>query len=324
MTNRIAAIIVNYGTADLAIQAAESLLERDHGGRRVDVHLVDNASPGGDADILRAAYAERGWEGRLTLWLEPENHGFGRGNNVVLKALAAVETPPDYVYLLNPDARLENEAVDLLAAALDGAPKAGAVGGRVLRPDLSHGTGAFRFPGLASEMSRLVALGALDRVLARWRVALPEDHPAGPVDWVSGASVMFRFQAVTKIDFFDPVFFLYYEEVDLMRRLKAAGWHILYLPQARVVHEEGAATGQFAGSQGRKRDPAYLYDSWRYYFSGAYGRFGALAIALMSWPAAALNVIHRRARGKTPGIPLSYFRDHWQHVLRPLLFGQRP
>lgn len=328
-TGGIAAIVVNYGTADLAIAAVESLLAQDRarprpGGPPTEVHLVDNASPGGDAERLAEAHAARGWGGRVTLWPETENHGFGRGNNVVLRALAARQTPPDKVFLLNPDARLENDAVAILARALDADPGAAAAGAGLLRPDLSPVGAAFRFPGPASELSRLAGLGLLDRILARRLVPLPAGHPAGPVDWVSGACVMFRFQAIENVDFFHNDFFLYFEEVDLMRQLRDAGWRVLYVPEAQVVHAEGAATGQFAARQGRKRTPWYLYDSWRIYFARALGRWGALGLALLLLPAACLNLLHRGVRGRAPTLPLAFFSDHFHRVIRPLVTGRPP
>ena len=184
-------------------------------------------------------------------------------------------------------------------------------------------TAAFRFPGLVSEIARTVNLGLTDRLAARYLVPLPAAHPAGPVDWVSGASVMFRFQALKEAGFFDPEFFLYYEEVDLMRRLSQSGWRILYEPRAHVIHEEGAATGQFAGQAGRQRDPAYLYQSWAHYFTGAVGRAGALAIAVLMLPAALLNILHRGVRGRAPTVPRSFFPDQWRFVIWPLLSRRR-
>lgn len=114
----IAVIVVNYGTAALAAGAVESVLGRDHGGRTVEVHLLDNASPGNDAETLAATAESRGWGPRVTLHFEAVNHGFGRGNNLVLTRLASRPNPPDKVFLLNPDARLENEALAVLAETL--------------------------------------------------------------------------------------------------------------------------------------------------------------------------------------------------------------
>ena len=321
-TDRIAVIVVNYGTAELSIAAVESVLAGDHSRCAVEVHLLDNASPGNDAARFQTAHAEKGWGAHVRRWLEAENHGFGRGNNVVLHALAKDGSPPDKVFLLNPDARLHNEAVDILAHALEANPEAGAAGAAVLREDLSPAIAAFRFPGAKSELARLLSFGPFDRLVARHLVALPPDQPAGPVDWVSGAAVMFRFEAVAKIGFFDPGFFLYYEEVDLMRRLQDSGWHTLYVPEAQVVHVEGAATGQFAAKETRKPDPWYLYQSWAHYFRRAYGRGRALSLALALWPAACFNLVHRGLRGKAPSIPKRFFSDHWRYVVWPLIRGK--
>lgn len=320
MTDRIDVIVVNYGTADLAIRAVQSVLDRASDPARTHVHLVDNASPGLDSARLREAHAACGWGTAVTLWIETENHGFGRGNNVVLEALARQEEPPDKVFLLNPDARLENKALDILAAALDADPQAAAAGAAVRHPDLSPVTAAFRFPGPVNEIARTVNLGLFTRLVQSRMTPLPPDHPAGQVDWVSGAAVMFRFEALRQAEFFDPGFFLYYEEVDLMRRLTRAGWRILYVPQARVIHEEGVATGKFMGQADRHRHASYFYQSWAYYFSRAFGRFGALAIAGLMLPAALVNILHRRLRGRAPTIALSFVSDHWRHVILPLVF----
>lgn len=316
---QIAVITVNYNTAELTIQAIESALQYCNDIYDVRVYLVDNASPRGDAATLCEAHKTRQWGARVQLFLESDNHGFGRGNNVVLNALAKADVPPAKVFLLNPDAQLKNDAIAYLAATLDTDPQAGAAGASIVRPDSSPVTAAFRFPSALSEIARVIGLGFLDRLMHNKLVALPPTQPAGTVDWVSGACVMFRFEALKEVGFFDPGFFLYYEEVDLMRRLKKVGWHVLYEPKAKVVHEEGAATGQFAGSAGRQRDPWYLYQSWTHYFTGAYGPRCALAIALMLWPAALVNILHRSLRGRTPTVPSQFFHDHWQHVVRPLL-----
>ena len=319
--DRIAVIIVNYGTADLTIAAVESVRARSHGGRRVSIHVVDNASPDGDALTLQTAAETRGWQDQVVFWPETENHGFARGNNVVLRALAREATPPDAVFLLNPDARLDNEAIDILATTLEDTPQAATAGAGLLRPDMIPVTGAFRFPGPLNEIARTVNLSRFDRLVETSLVALPASQPEGLVDWVSGASVMFRFSALQEVDFFHPGFFLYYEEVDLMRRLNAQGWTALYQPQARVVHEEGAATGQFGLRSGRRRNPPYLYRSWGMYFTRAYGRPAALGIALVMVPAAVLNMLHRGVRGLPPTLPRGFVGDHFRYVIRPLLFG---
>lgn len=325
----VAVVVVNYGTADLACEAVDSVLARDHGGHRVEIHLVDNASPGGDADRLRAAHGARGWGDRVRLWVETENHGFGRGNNLVIHDLARRPAPPDHVFLLNPDARLENEAIAILADRLDRAPQAGAAGASIHTPSGQPVTAAFRFPSVLGEFVQAVNFGPLARLFARRQVSLPPDHPGGTVDWVSGAAVMMRLAHIAPLDGFDPDFFLYFEEVELMFRLGRAGHEVLYVPEARVVHVEGAATQVKGAAQAgkaapprRKARPAYWYRSWRLYHAKTRGRAGAIMAGLGWMAGAAINLPLARLRGQPAYAPEGFFRDFPRLVLLPLIRGK--
>jgi N-acetylglucosaminyl-diphospho-decaprenol L-rhamnosyltransferase len=314
----IAVIVVNYGTADLTIDAVESVRALRHGGRRVEIHVVDNASPGGDAARLAEEHTARGWGEGVTLHLEPVNHGFGRGNNVVLNALAARDRPPGAVFLLNPDARLGNEALDILARFLETHPEAGAAGCAIFHPDGNPATAAFRFPTLWSELERAANFGPVTRLLRRYRTALPPDLPTQRVDWVSGAAVMLRFDAVMSVGFFDPGYFLYFEEVDLMRAMCQAGWQTWFVPEARVVHEEGAATG-VGSRQGRRRRPAFVYESWRHYCLKNHGRAYAISAALIALSGGVVHVSAATLKRRESWLPLDYFHDVRELVLLPLL-----
>ena len=316
----IAVIVVNYGTASLTIAAVDSVLARQHGGRSVEVHVVDNASPEGDAKTLAEAHAARGWGDRVRLWPETENHGFGRGNNLVLEELARRATPPKYVFLLNPDAELENDAIDILARALEANPKAGSAGAGISFPDGSPAVACFRFPSLVREIVGTINFGPLDRLLPTARVSLPPEW-IGPVDWVAGASVMMRFDRLQEVGFFDPDFFLYFEEVDLMRRLCNAGYRTLYVPEARVLHIAGAATQVASHDTRPKPRPAYVYDSWRMYYEKRHGRAYALTTAVLKLPAAWLGVFLARLKRSRAPVPVQFTSDHWRHVVRPLLLG---
>jgi N-acetylglucosaminyl-diphospho-decaprenol L-rhamnosyltransferase len=84
------------------------------------------------------------------------------------------------------------------------------------------------------------------------------------VDWVTGASVMLRMQALRETGLFDDGFFLYFDEVELMHRMRGRGWGVRFVPASRVTHLEGAATGVGESSTPL---PAYWYDSRRRYFA---------------------------------------------------------
>ncbi len=309
----IAVIVINYGTPDLAAAAVNSVLAQDHGAWDVEVHLVDNASPGNDAAELAQRHANE-WQDKVTFWPEETNHGFARGNNVVLQAFDKRETPPTFVFLLNPDAQIQNDAIARLADFLHETPKAGAAGAQMTDADGTPTTGAFLFPTVWSEFEKTVNFGPVTRLLSRFRVPLPPDHPAGPVDWVSGAAVMFRFAAIREVQFFDPGFFLYYEEVDLMRRLKAVGWEVHHRPDAVTMHLEGVSTQIVV----QRRRPKYLYQSWRRYFS-KFGHGYAIFSAVVLTIGSALGLLIAWIMRRPPQVPKSFFRDHWTYVLAPLL-----
>ena len=317
----IAVIIVNYNTAALALDAIESVLTRSHGGRSVELHVVDNASPNGDASVLSAALAERGWTSRVYLRSETQNHGFGRGNNLVLTELMRRAAPPSYAFLLNPDARLDNEAVAVLADFLDAHPAAAAAGASISSPEGVPVASAFRFPGIVSTFASAVCLGPVSRLLRAWEVSLSPAIGTQRVDWVSGAAVMLRLAAVQRAGYFDPSYFLYFEEVDLMRQLTRQGGEIWHLGEARVAHIEGAATGVRGANT--RRLPAYWYHSWQHYFEKNRGRGAALLAAAAWYTGAAANAVIAALRGREADAPKRFYGDFWRLAIRPLL-GLRP
>lgn len=169
----IAVIIVNYGTADLTTAGIESVLARDHGGRMGRDSRRGQRLSRGDARILADRHAERGWGDRVRLWPEISNHGFGRGNNVVIHALMNRPDAPDYVFLLNPDAALENEALSILADRLDAMPAAAAAGAGIALPSGRAVTAAFRFPSARSEFAQAMNFGPVTRLFRNRLVPLP-------------------------------------------------------------------------------------------------------------------------------------------------------
>jgi GT2 family glycosyltransferase len=313
----VAVIIVNYGTAALALDAAASVLAQSLPDHALHLHIVDNASPGDDAKTIAHEITARGWTDRVTLWPEAINHGFGRGNNIVLNALSRLHAPPTYVFLLNPDAALEQGALSRLVTLLDARLDVVGVGAGISKPDGQPVTAAFRFPSLLGEFETTSCFGPISRLLRNHRIPLPPDHPEGPVDWVSGAAVLFRFKALCEVGFFDPGFFLYFEEVDLMRRLRARGGVIWYLPAAHVRHVEGAATGVSSGLKRRK--PAYWFQSWSRYHRRAAGRPRAIVAALAHLAGTIINALHGRLRRRPPRLADHYILDFMNHAVLPLL-----
>jgi len=271
---RVVAIIVNYRSAKLVGELLESISRR--GEAWVDrVIVVDNASGDGSVETLRAKAAELGIGGWVQVLDAGRNGGFGAGNNFGAAAALRAEKRPDVLWFLNPDTLVDG--VDLRQALewFERDAKVGLVGTGLDDGRGGHDVGAHRDP---TPVSEFVRTGGAMGVLRRWAVSDTSLDRPGPVDWVSGASLMMRASTFEQIGGFDEGFFLYFEEIDLCRRARRAGWEVVYEPRVRVVHLEGQTTGV---QQGKPR-PRYWYESRRRYFVKHFGRMGLLA-ADVAW-----------------------------------------
>ena len=251
----------------------------------------------------------------MVLCPETTNHGFGRANNLVLEALARETNPPDYVFLLNPDARIGAGTIPALERFLDAHPQAAIAGPRIRSPEGQAVAAAFRFPSALGEFVAAAAFGPVSRAFAERLVPLAPDHPTARVGWVSGAAFMARLDALRAAGGFDPDFFLYYEEVELMHRLARAGWQVWHVAEAGVSHVGGAATG----IDRTRRRPAYWYDSWHLYFRKTHGRRYAMAAGAAWLGGAILNHAMSRLRRRPAHAPRHLFGDFWARAGRPLL-----
>jgi hypothetical protein len=276
----VAVVIVNYRTPELA-KACITPLEKERASfRSLKVVLVDGGSGDGSAETLSRWVAELGFAAWVEVLALPVNGGFGWANNQAIQRLMRGGHPPDYVHLLNPDAEIEPGAVERLAEYLAGHPRVAAVGSQLLDTDGRPAGSAFRFPSVQSEFARGARTALLERVL-RVKATRIDASEATEVDWVTGASVMFRLEALRQVGLFDEGFFLYHEEVELMWRLRRAGWSIATEPRSRVRHHAGAATG-VRDDRIAQRNPAYLYRSRTRFFGLTGGRMAA-AGAFAAW-----------------------------------------
>jgi hypothetical protein len=298
----VAVIIVNYRTPKLTMKCLQSLEQEQSSFRKLEAMVVDGGSGDGSAEELAAWIGRpeyRDWVDLLALDL---NGGYGWANNEAMRALGKKAEQPDYIQVLNPDTEVESGAVKVLAEYLDNNPRVAAVGSQLFEPDGSKAGSAFNFPTLRGELARGARTGLFDRLLNVPPIAVTP-RAATAVDWVTGASVMFRTEALRQVGLFDEGFFLYHEEIELMWRLRRARWAIAFEPRSRVRHVGGAATGVrsiAAPTQLGPRKPAYWYRSRTRMFALIGGRSLA-AGAFMTWLIGHLIWRTRRALGFAPG-----------------------
>jgi GT2 family glycosyltransferase len=311
---RVLGIIVNYRVAPMAIEATRSLL-RDLEGLDAHVTVIDNDSQDGSADALRAAIEQNGWESRVRFHASPRNGGFGAGNNIAINEALAASDKPDFIFLVNPDAVVQPGTVRGLLDFFAENPQAGVAGTRLFDPDGTPSASCFRFPSLLGELESGIKLGPVSRLLERWVVPMVPPRQTREVDWVSGSSCMFRREAFERAGVFDEGFFLYFEEVDLCRRVHNAGFTIHYVTETSVEHVQAAATGV----KGSRRRPAYWFESRRRYFEKHHGK-GYFVFATLTWAlGASVDRVRRTLTGKPLDGPSRLLRDQLEYLVRSVV-----
>lgn len=318
----LAVAIVNYRTPDLTLGCVASLLPARATFPALRAVVVDGGSADGSAERIADEIAARGWGDWVTALPLPVNGGFAFANNRAVAALAAAGPLPTAIALVNPDARARPGALERMAALLDREARAGAVGALLIHEDGRPQSSAFRFPSIRGEFCRGAGTGLIDRLLRVPPTSIDSDV-ALEVPWVTGAAVMFRTAALAQAGLFDEGFFLYFEETELMARLRAHGWTVWHEPEALVVHEGGAATqirDPETGLPYRRPLPAYWYEARRRYFALGHGRAYGLAAGL-AWLAGRSWWRLRHLVGPRPYEgPLREERDLIGHGLWPSRF----
>jgi hypothetical protein len=314
----VAVITVNYRTPELVLECLEALRrEREH-LPKLRALVVDGGSGDGSLKVLQRSVGDDAYRDWVTFLPLPINGGFGWANNQAMIRLLGSARPPDFIHLLNPDAQIAEGAVAALASYLEKNPDTGAVGSQLLEPDGALTGSAFSFPTIRGEFSRGARTGLVDQLLRVPPVAVSAAS-AIEVDWATGASVMFRAEALKQVGLFDEGFFLYHEEIELMWRLRRAGWQIVFEPKSRVYHVGGAATGVHSRqTEGRlkPRKPQYWYRSRSRFFCLTRGKLISV-FAYLVWIAGYPIWAIRRALGIGRAVkPFDHeLRDHLAYAL---------
>lgn len=220
----------------------------------------------------------RGHFPEVTLIESGANLGFAAGNNLALRQAIG-----RCILLLNPDTLVAPGALVALVAFLNTHPNFGIVG-----PLLVDGSGHVQpswadFPTLRSEL--LVGH-------RRHRKPLPGGD-AYEVDWIAGACMAVRPEAIKTVGLMDERFFLYTEETDWCLRFHQAGWRVAFFPEVRVVHLEGSSTVKDA-----PRASFLLYHSKMLYFDKHYGRAMAQVLRLSMVALAPLRAAWSLIKGR--------------------------
>ena len=229
----ISVFIVTYNSGPLLRYCLDSLSAQTLTGD-FETIVVDNASRDDSADIVRNEYPD------IQLIVSATNLGFGNANNLALQSAKG-----RYIVLLNPDAELPADTLELALKHMESQPDAGMGGGLLLGTNGEWQPSARLFPSLLNDgltISGLANRFPASRFFGRFDRSWADPRLASAVDWVPGAFAIIRRSLVDNIGLFDPRFFLYYEEVDLCRRIHQTGFKVYYWPDLVITHIGGASS----------------------------------------------------------------------------------
>lgn len=264
----ISVIIVSWNVADILRDCLNSLYASDLSGSSLEVIVVDSASTDETVAMTRRDFPQ------VILLPQSENLGFTRCNNIGLKIATG-----RHLLLLNPDTVILENAVSVLSAYLDEHPAVGMVGPHTLNDDRITTQSTRRlFPtrGLAFFESTWLEPLAPKAWLRAYTLGDKDDRATFEVDWMQGSCLMARREVYDQIGGLDEGFVMFYEEMDWCKRAKTAGWEVVYVGAAQIIHLGGKSTDQASA-----RKHIYYSESKLRYFRKVYGNLFAHSLRVV-------------------------------------------
>jgi len=275
--------IINHSNPALLHECLRSLFAATHDAR-LDVWVVDNATNGAGVPAMQAEFPQVRW------LFNTDRQGFSANHNQVL-----CQATGRYACILNDDMVVHDGAFDTLVAYMDENPKVGMAGARLLNGDGTPQNCTFRFMTLWSE---LVGICFLPGPLNALKTVGLDPAQAGDVpalvDWVLGACVVVRAEALRQVGLLDDVLspVANTEEVDWCFRAHQAGWQVGYCPAAVLTHFGGQS--QKPAATGPDKMRVEMYRTRIAFFRKHYGLLPtlllrAIYLATLPWNAAMLS-----------------------------------
>jgi N-acetylglucosaminyl-diphospho-decaprenol L-rhamnosyltransferase len=258
-------ITVSWNVADLLTACLNSIYA-GLGDLQTEVIVIDSDSTDHTITMLRERFPQ------VRLIERAENIGYTRGNNVGLAAAQG-----RYLFLLNPDTEIMGDTLTQMVAYLDENPAVGIVGPYTHNSDGSYQSSRRRFPTrtLAFFESTWLQPFAPKPLLDRFYVNDAPPDRTMDVDWVQGSAFMARRAVYEQIGALDEGYIMYSEEMDWCKRAKDAGWRVVFLAEAHILHHGGKSSDQVVA----RRQILFNQSKLRY-FRKVYGRFFAQVLRL--------------------------------------------
>lgn len=230
---QVSVIIVNYNTRDLLRNCLSSILEYTS-ELTYEIIVVDNHSSDKSTDMLRQEFPQ------VKVVEAGDNVGFGNANNLGFQVAAG-----DYFLLLNSDTLLIDNSIKILYDYLHAHPDTGMCGGCIIKEDGSPGESFNYRWTIGKEIYFTFSPSKVQKLLRPYLFPITANH-IREVDYITGADLMIPRSIVEQTGGFDTDFFMYYEESEWAFRVKQAGYKVMYVPSAQIIHLQGASVNKEA------------------------------------------------------------------------------
>jgi len=229
-------VIVNYNAKKYLEQCLSFIYENTK-KINFEIILIDNCSSDNSSEMVKREFPE------VKLIQNAINKGFAKANNQ-----AIIKSKGKYILLLNPDTIFLSNILEELISFLERNKKVGIVAPRLLNKDLTIQGSARAFPDITTAFfgrtSFLTKLFPKSKYVKK-NILFKDElfmKDAKEVDWLSGAYMLIRSKAIKEVGLLDENYFMYFEDVDLCKRMWNNGWKVVYYPKAEIIHYVGGST----------------------------------------------------------------------------------
>jgi GT2 family glycosyltransferase len=238
----VSIVIVNYNQKNLLNVCLKGII-RIAPKLNYEIIVVDNASKDKSQEMIK------NWQLKISNFkyiLNEKNKGFGAGCNQGIRI-----SDGKYILILNPDIIVLENSIEKLYEFMEKNKDVGIVGPKLLNPDKTIQSSCYRFPVWYIPILRRTFLGNLSwakKKIDYYSMSDFDHLKEKDVDWLLGAALMIRKEMLNQIGLFDERFFLYFEDVDLCKRAKIAGFRVVYYPFSEMFHyyQRTSARGIFS------------------------------------------------------------------------------
>lgn len=278
-------IIVNFNAYQMTSDCINSVITNTN-GIEYEIIVVDNAS----VDESRLNFQT---DTRINYHYNDSNIGFGRANNIGIK-----HSRGRNILFLNNDTILTGNSLYVLSQYLDSNDRVGACGANLIsrKGELCTSYGSY-FPGLFSEFNRLCRYFP-SHLLYRNNEHSNSTEKIRNVAYISGADLMVKRSVLEQVGYFNPSFFLFYEETELCFRIRKAGFRIANIPGEKIIHLESSSIAPNCVAQKWKED--LMHESCEIFLaqtrSAAYQRIWYALYNFTEWTKMPFDKKRRRSK----------------------------